>query len=69
MAQVLTDPQLLARHMVLPVAAQGSGAPFTAPGNPVKMSTLPEISARAAAPRLDGDRAAILDWLNGADRA
>ena len=69
MAQVLADPQLLARHMVLPVAAQGMGPQFTAPGNPIKMTSLPEITARAAAPMLDGDRAAILDWLNGADRA
>ena len=66
MAQVLRDPQLLARHMVLPVAAQGDGPTFTAPGNPIKMSTLPEITARAPAPRLDGDRATILAWL-GAD--
>ena len=69
MAQVLADPQLLARHMVLPVAAQGMGPQFTAPGNPIKMTSLPEINSRAAAPMLDGDRAAILDWLNGADRA
>ncbi len=69
MAQVLSDPQLLARHMVLPVAAQGDGPGFTAAGNPIKMSTLPEITARRPAPRLDGDRAAILHWLGGADRA
>lgn len=68
MAQVLADPQILARHMVLPVQAQQDGPSFTAPGNPIKMSTLPEISTRAPAPRLDGDRAAILAWLNGADR-
>ncbi len=63
MAQVLRDPQLLARSMVLPVAAQPGGAAFTAPGNPVKMSTLPEIASRPPAPRLDGDRAAVLEWL------
>jgi CoA:oxalate CoA-transferase len=65
MAQVLADPQLLARHMVLPVAAQPGGPGFVAPGNPIKMSTLPEISARPPAPRLDGDRAAVLAWLDG----
>jgi CoA:oxalate CoA-transferase len=53
--------------MVLPVAPQPGGPGFTAPGNPIKMSTLPEITARAAAPRLNGDRQAVLDWLNGAD--
>jgi CoA:oxalate CoA-transferase len=66
MGQVLQDPQLLARHMVLPIDAHPGGPAFTAPGNPIKMTTLPEISHRAAAPRLNGDRAAILDWLNGA---
>ena len=67
MAQVLRDPQLLARNMVLPVAANPDGPAFTAPGNPIKMSTLPEITARAPAPRLDGDRQAILAWAKGAD--
>ena len=67
MAQVLADPQLLARHMVLPVAAQPGGPAFTAAGNPIKMSTLPDITSRASAPRLNGDRQAVLDWLNGAD--
>ncbi len=67
--QVLQDPQLLARHMVLPVTANPGGPSFTAAGNPIKMSTLDEITVRAPAPRLDGDRAAILAWLNGADRA
>lgn len=67
MAQVLADPQLLARHMVLPVTALPGGPAFTAAGNPIKMSTLPEITTRAPAPRLNGDRQAVLDWLNGAD--
>lgn len=69
MGQVLQDPQLLARHMVLPITPSPGGPSFTAAGNPIKMSTLDEITARAPAPRLDGDRAAILAWLNGADRA
>jgi CoA:oxalate CoA-transferase len=68
MAEVLADPQLLARHMVLAVASEAGRPAFTAPGNPIKMSSLPEITARAAAPRLDGDRAAILAWLDGAER-
>lgn len=67
MAEVLADPQLLARHMVLPVEPNAQGTRFTAPGNPIKMSTLPEISTRAAAPALDGDRQALLAWLDGAD--
>lgn len=67
MAEVLADPQLLARHMVLPVASEAGRPAFTASGNPIKMSTLPEITARAKAPSLDGDRAAILAWLDGAE--
>jgi CoA:oxalate CoA-transferase len=60
MGQVLRDPQLIARHMVLPVAGDHG---FMAAGNPIKMSNLPEMHARPAAPRLDGDRDAILQWL------
>ena len=66
MAEVLQDPQLLARHMVLPVEPNAQGTRFTAPGNPIKMSSLPEITARAPAPALDGDRMALLAWLEGA---
>ena len=65
MAQVLRDPQLLARNMVLPIDPQGDGPGFVAAGNPIKMSTLPDPSHRAAAPSLDGDRATILAWLDG----
>ena len=64
MAEVLRDPQLLARAMVLPDDPDAKGNRFTAPGNPIKMSTLPERDHRPAAPRLDGDRKAILNWLN-----
>lgn len=65
MGQVLRDPQLLARAMVLPVDGAGGRPAFVSPGNPVKMSTLPELSSRPPAPVLDGDRAAILAWLDG----
>lgn len=64
MAEVLRDPQILARNMVLPVTAGATGPAFTAPGNPIKMSILPEIAARKPAPALDGDRQAVLDWLD-----
>lgn len=64
MAQVLQDPQILARHMVLPIAPDAAGNAFVAPGNPIKLSTLPELAARPAAPALDGDRQAILTWLD-----
>ncbi|MEF3047634.1 CaiB/BaiF CoA transferase family protein [Pseudotabrizicola sp. L79] len=65
MAQVLRDPQILARNMVLPVQANPGGPVFTAPGNPIKMSGLPEADQRGPAPRLDADREAILAWLDG----
>jgi len=61
---VLADPQLLARAMVLPIEPNPKGTRFTAPGNPVKMSSLPERNTRPAAPDLDSDRQAILRWLN-----
>ena len=64
MAEVLQDPQLLARAMVLPIEADTAGNRFTAPGNPIKMSSLPERTHRPAAPGLDADRGAILNWLN-----
>ena len=64
MGQVLRDPQILARNMVVAVAPNGDGPGFTASGNPIKLSTLPEITSRAGAPLLDGDRAAVLRWLD-----
>jgi CoA:oxalate CoA-transferase len=64
MVEVLRDPQLLARGMVLDVAARPGGPGFVAPGNPMKLSTLPDIDRRPPVPVLDGDRAAILDWLD-----
>jgi CoA:oxalate CoA-transferase len=63
MAEVLRDPQILARNMVLPVTPLNGGPAFIAPGNPIKMSTLPEETARGPAPALDGDREEILRWL------
>lgn len=63
MAQAMRDPQLLARNMVLPVAARDGGPAFTAAGNPIKMTGLADPASRAPAPALDGDRAAILAWL------
>lgn len=64
MVEVLQDPQLRARNMILPVTPHPGGPAFTAPGNPIKMSTLTDQTTLPPAPRLDGDRAAILAWLN-----
>jgi CoA:oxalate CoA-transferase len=66
-AEALADPQLLARNMVLPVAPRPGGPAFVAAGNPIKMSTLAEPAAHAPAPALDGDRQAVLDWLDRAE--
>lgn len=63
MVEVLADPQIRARNMVLPVTPHPGGPAFTATGNPIKISTLPEPAALPPASRLDGDRAAILAWL------
>jgi CoA:oxalate CoA-transferase len=64
MVEVMADPQLRARNMILPVTPHPGGPAFTAPGNPIKMSTLPEVTTLPPAPRLDGDRDAILQWLD-----
>ena len=67
MAEALADPQVLARNMVLPVAPRPGGPAFVAAGNPIKLSTLPEPAGHAPAPALDGDRQAVLDWLDAGD--
>lgn len=64
MAEALVDPQVTARHMVLPLPPRPGGPAFMAAGNPVKMTGLPDPVPRGPAPALDGDRAAILDWLD-----
>ncbi|MDP4034224.1 MAG: CaiB/BaiF CoA-transferase family protein [Pseudorhodobacter sp.] len=66
MAEALADPQVLARNMVVPIAPRPGGPAFTGAGNPIKISTLPDLTARGPAPALDGDHAAILAWLDAA---
>lgn len=68
-AEAMADPQILARNMVVEVAPRPGGAPLKAAGNPIKMTGLPDPATRAAAPALDGDRAAILRWLDDIDGA
>ena len=65
MLQALADPQILARHMVTAVPARPGGPAFAAAGNPVKISGLDDPPLRGPVPLLDGDRAAILAWLDG----
>jgi CoA:oxalate CoA-transferase len=64
MAEVLRDPQILARNMVVPVTPRDGGPAFIATGNPIKMSTLSEQAVLGPAPALDGDRQTVLDWLD-----
>lgn len=66
MVEVLADPQIRARNMVLAVTPHPGGPAFTATGNPIKISTLPEVDSLPPAPRLDGHRAEILSWLDRA---
>ena len=63
-AEVLQDPQIRARNMVVDVLGPDGAPAYTAAGNPIKMSDLPDPTTRAPAPDLDADRAAILDWLD-----
>lgn len=66
MAEAIEDPQVQALHMVVPVEPRDGGPSFMAAGNPIKISTLPERTGRGPVPLLDGDRAAILAWLDAA---
>ncbi|UWQ34763.1 CoA transferase [Leisingera sp. M527] len=61
--QVLKDPQILARNMVVEVLGKNGRSAKLSAGNPIKMSGLPDPETRAPAPQLDGDRAEILAWL------
>ncbi len=61
-SQILTDPQVLARNMVVSAEDARAGSLKMA-GNPIKMSTFDDPEARDPAPELDGDRAKILSGL------
>ena len=65
--QVMRDPQILARNMVVDVLDRNGRPAFKAAGNPIKMSGLGDATVRTAAPDLDGNRGEILRWL--ADKA
>lgn len=61
--QVMEDPQILARHMVVDILDENGAPKYKSAGNPIKMSTLEDGTTRSAAPRLDANREEILDWL------
>lgn len=60
--QALSDPQVQARNMVVTAPGEAGGVLKMA-GNPIKWSACPDPSTRGAVPALDGDREAILSWL------
>ena len=57
--QVLEDPQVAARNMVVSVDDKDVGI-FPMAGNPIKLSGYSDPPTRVQVPDLDGDRAAIL---------
>jgi CoA:oxalate CoA-transferase len=60
--QVLADPQVLARNMVVTTEDPRAGR-LTMAGNPIKFSAFPDPVTRPPAPELDGDRERILRSL------
>ena len=61
-AQVLNDPQIAARNMVIEIDDPEAGILRMA-GNPIKLSAFDDPSSRRPAPNLDQHRAAILSDL------
>ncbi len=61
-ADVMADPQIEARNMVITALDPDLG-PVKIQGNPIKLSAFADPATRAPAPDLDGNRDAILDWL------
>ena len=61
-AEVMADPQVAARNMVIQVRDDVAGE-ISMPGNPIKLSAFEEPTTREPAPALDGDRQRLLDEL------
>ena len=60
--QVLTDPQVVSRNMVVTAKDKIAG-PLKMAGNPIKMSAFDDPTTRQPAPDLDADREKILSEL------
>jgi CoA:oxalate CoA-transferase len=60
--QVLRDPQILSRNMVVTARDKIAG-PLEMAGNPIKMSAFKDPAMRQTAPELDADRKKIIDEL------
>jgi CoA:oxalate CoA-transferase len=65
--QVLEDPQIRARNMIVSLDEPGLDN-FKVAGNPIKISGVPDPVGRPAAPTLDGDREALLAELGLRER-
>jgi CoA:oxalate CoA-transferase len=61
-AEVMADPQVTARKMVIRVLDDVAGE-SSMPGNPIKLSAFEDPSTREPAPDLDRDRQRLLDEL------
>lgn len=61
-AEVMEDPQVQARNMIVTALDPDLG-PLRMQGNPVKLSAYDDPATRKAAPDLDADHEAILNWL------
>ncbi len=62
-AQMIADPQVISRNMVVS-AADNAGGSLQMAGNPIKLSAHEDPATRPAAPALDGDRERILAELD-----
>ncbi|MHA6324122.1 CaiB/BaiF CoA transferase family protein [Roseivivax sp. CAU 1753] len=62
--QVMKDPQILSRNMLVDVLDRNGRKAFVAPGNPIKMSGVEDRTSRSPAPDLDANRGEILRWLD-----
>ncbi|HEX6144597.1 MAG TPA: CoA transferase [Geminicoccaceae bacterium] len=63
-AEAMSDPQILARNMVIESEHPVAG-PLRMAGNPIKVDGIDDPAKRPPAPELDQDRAQILDDLLG----
>jgi CoA:oxalate CoA-transferase len=61
-AEVMADPQVAARNMVIRVRDEVAGE-ISMPGNPIKLSAFGDPETREPAPDLDNDRQRLLEEL------
>lgn len=62
-AQVMVDPQIAARNMIVTVR-DGAAGELRMAGNPIKLSAFEDPEQRSPAPELDADREQILSELD-----